>query len=234
MIGVLINTAAVLAGGLLGLLFRKALPERWSGNILKVLGLSTAVIGIQEALNGAPILLVILSLVLGTLLGTALKLQSRVEALGKWVEKRGSADGSTLAKGFVTASLLFCVGAMAVTGPLQSALQGDHSVLIVKAILDGISAMMFASALGRGVLLSALPVFVLEGAVALGAGLMQPVLTDGAVATLVCVGSVMILAIGLNLTGISSFPVADFVPALLFAPLLWWLFSLPVFGGIFT
>ncbi len=235
MLGVLVNTLAVILGSSVGLLFKKALPQKITGGVMTAIALCTVYIAVDGMLNGTNVLLVILAMVLGATIGYLLNLDKGIETLGNLVECRFSnAEKGAVARGFITASLLFCVGAMTVVGSLNAGLSGDNTLLFTKSLLDLISSAMLAASLGVGVLFASAFVFVFQGALVLLAQVLQPVLTEGAVAALTCAGSLMILALGLNLLGVTKIKVANFLPALVFAPLLWWLFSLPVFGGLFA
>ncbi len=221
MIGTLINTAAVLVGGTCGCLFKKALPA-WLGDaVMKALGLCVLYLGVTGILEDGNFLVVILSMVLGVLVGELLRLDDRLNSLGRFIERKLSRGGdSPIANGFVTASLLFCVGAMAILGPLQDGLSGDRSTLLVKSLLDGVSAMVFASTLGIGVLFSAAAVLVYQGAISLLAGWIAPYLMENTylLAQINVVGSLLILALGLNMLGLTKLKVMNMVPAL-FMPL---------------
>ena len=163
----------------------------------------------------------ILSLVVGGVVGEWLAIEARLESLGRWIEARfadGSAGGGDFARGFVSASLVFCVGSMAVVGSLESGLAGNHRTLFAKAIIDGVAALIFASTLGRGVLFASVPVLVYQGAITLAAGLLRPLLTAAAVADMSAVGGLLIVAIGVNLLGIARIRVGNLLPAV-FLPL---------------
>ncbi len=226
--GVLVNTGTVIVGSLLGLLFKKGIPERVSGAVMIALGLCTIYIGVSGSLQGENILIVIGAMVLGAIVGTLLGIDDAVNRLGKWVENRFSAgDGTvTIAQGFVTASLLFCVGAMTINGAIESGIKGENATFFAKATLDFFSSMMLASGLGIGVLLSAAFVLVFQGGLTLLAGVLAPVLTASAVAEMTCAGSLILLAIGTNLLGISKIKVADYIPAIFIAPIICWVVSL--------
>ena len=224
MLGVIVNTLTVIIGGAVGLLLKKGIPERVSSAVMAALGLCTLYIGIDGALAGSNTIVLIVSMVLGTIVGTLLNIDGAINRLGKFVEGRMKrSDGKTsVAEGFMTASLLFCVGAMAIVGSLNAGLNGDNKVLFTKSVLDLISACMLASSLGVGVLFSALFVFGYQGALVLLAGLLQNVLTDAAlIAEISCAGSLMIIGLGLNLLGITKLKVADQLPAILFVPLFY-------------
>lgn len=226
--GVLVNTGTVIVGSLLGLLFKKGIPERVSGAVMIALGLCTIYIGVSGALQGENILIVIGAMVLGAIVGTLLGIDDAVNRLGKWVENRfsGSDGNVTIAQGFVTASLLFCVGAMTINGAIESGIKGENATFFAKATLDFFSSMMLASGLGIGVLLSAAFVLVFQGGLTLLAGVLAPVLTASAVAEMTCAGSLILIAIGTNLLGISKIKVADYIPAIFIAPIICWVVSL--------
>ena len=225
MLGVTVNAFAIILGGFLGLLIKKGVPERFSDAIMKGLGLCVLYIAIDGALEGTNVLVLIISVAIGAIVGTFLKLDEGIRALGDKLEQKfKSGDGkSTFAEGFVTASLLFCVGAMAVVGSLDAGLTGDNSTLYTKALLDGIMSIVFASTLGVGVLFSAVLVFVYQGAIALLAGVIQPLLTDYSIAEMSCVGSVLMIAVALNMMNITKIKVMNLVPAV-FIPIILCLF----------
>lgn len=234
MLGVLINVATVLAGGTLGLLLGKGVPERLRDTVMQGLGLCVLVIGALSALKTADVLCMIICIVLGALIGEGINIEKRLEGLGHRAEKllsRGkTAAGSTFVQGFMTASLVFCVGAMSVVGSLESGLSGNHATLIAKAILDGVGAVFFAAALGPGVLMSAVVILVYQGAIALGAGLMAPLLTDAIVLEMSAVGGVIIIGIGLNMLGAGKVRVGNLLPAvflpLAYVPIAAWISGL--------
>ena len=221
MLGTWVNVATVLLGGTIGLLIKKGLSDKMSDALMKGLALCTLTIGISGALKGQDTLKLILSMVAGTLIGEALDLDGKVHRLGDWVEKRFSkGTGKTsIAEGFVTASLLFCVGAMTIVGSLQSGLTGDHTMLFTKSLLDFVSSMIFASSLGVGVLFSAAFVLAFQGSITLLAGVVSPFLGDIAIAEMTCVGSVLIIGLGLNMLGLTKLKIMNHLPAI-FIPIL--------------
>ena len=222
--GALINAAAILVGGGIGLLFKGRISAKISEGITRAIGLCICIIGISGALRGDYMLLVV-SLMLGALVGQAIDIDERLNALGLYLQlklTRGDSR-SRFAEGFVTATLLFCVGAMAVVGSIESGLKGDQSIIMTKSILDGVSAMVFASYLGFGVLFSAIAVLLYQGSIEFFASYVQNVLTDSLVAQISAAGGVMILAIGLNMTLGSKIKVANLLPGLLFAAGYYWL-----------
>ena len=222
MIGTIVNTVAVLIGASIGLLLKKGIPARISDGIMKALGLCTVFLGISGSLKGNNSLILIISMVVGTLLGELVDLDDKLNRLGKALERRFQKEGSekvSIAEGFVTASLLFCVGAMTIVGALQAGLTGDCEMLYNKSMLDFTSSIIFTSTLGIGVFFSAAFVLVYQGAITLLAQWVAPLLTDVVIAEMTCVGSVIIIGIGLNLLGITKLKVMNFVPAI-FLPIL--------------
>jgi len=228
MIGVLVNVITVAIGACVGLLFKKGIPERVSKAVMTGLGVCTLYIGISGSLCGDNILILIASVVLGVIVGTLLDIDGAVNRLAQKVEDKFRKGGKevSIAEGMVTATLLFCVGAMTVTGSIQAGLTGDNSILITKATLDLVAAMMLASSLGVGVLFSAVSILVFQGGLVLLSGLIAPYLSDGAINEMTCAGSVLIMMIGTNLMGITKIKVADFMPAILFAPIIYNLITL--------
>lgn len=223
MLGTIVNTIAVIVGAVIGLLLKKGLPERIADTLMKGLGLCTLFLGISGSLKGENSLILIISMVAGAVIGEGIDLEDKVNRLGKWVEKqfRGKrGDGKiSIAEGFVTASLLFCVGAMTIVGSLQSGLQGNHEMLFNKSMLDFVAAIIFASTLGVGVVLSAAFVLVYQGAITLLAQWVAPLLTDTVINEMTCVGSVIIIGLGLNMLGITKLKVMNYVPAI-FIPIV--------------
>ena len=229
MIGVFVNVATVLLGSLVGLLFRKGIPERISKAMMLAIGLCTLYIGIDGALEGSNTIVLILSMVIGTLIGTLIDIDDKINRIGQFIERKLKKEGekTSIAEGFMTASLLFCVGAMTIVGSLNAGLTGDNTLIFTKSILDLISSCLLASTLGVGVMFAAIFVLVVQGGLVLLAGLLQGVLTDQAlIAEITCAGSVMIIGLGLNILGITKLKVANFLPALLLVPLFYRLIQL--------
>lgn len=229
MTGVLVNTGTILLGSAVGLLFKKGIPERVTTAVMIGLGLCTLYIGVDGALADENVLIVIASMVLGAIVGTLLDIDGAINRLGKWIEgKFQKREGGkvSVAEGFVTASLLFCVGAMTINGSLNAGISGDNSLLYTKAMLDLFSSAMLTASLGFGVMVSAVFVLVFQGALVLLAGVLAPVLTPFAIAEMTSAGSLIIIAIATNLMGITKIKVADYLPAIVFAPIICWLVSL--------
>jgi hypothetical protein len=229
MIGVFVNVATVLLGSTVGLLFRKGIPERISRAMMLAIGLCTLYIGIDGALEGSNTIVLILSMVVGTLIGTLIDIDDKINRIGQFIERKLKKEGekTSIAEGFMTASLLFCVGAMTIVGSLNAGLTGDNTLIFTKSILDLISSCLLASTLGVGVMFAAIFVLLIQGGLVLLAGLLQGVLTDHAlIAEITCAGSVMIIGLGLNILGITKLKVANFLPALLLVPIFYRLIQL--------
>lgn len=228
MLGVCINVITVILGSSIGLLFKKGIPERVSSAAMVGLGACTLYIGITGSLQGENVLILIASVVLGAIVGTLLNIDGGINRLAEKAESRFRKSGTdiSIAEGIISATLLFCVGSMTVTGSIQAGLTGDSSILITKAMLDLVSSMMLASSLGVGVLLSAIAVFIIQGGLVLLAGFLSPLLSPGAINEMTCAGSLLIIMIGTNLMGITKIKVADYLPAIVFAPVIYNVISL--------
>jgi len=230
MTGVLANVATVLIGSGIGLLCRRGIPKRITDAVMLGIGLCTIYIGIDGTLAGDNVLVAIISMALGAIIGTVLDIDGTINRLGDAVEHRFSKGGEgSIAQGFVTASLLFCVGAMTVVGSLNAGLTGDNELLFTKATLDLVSSMMLSASLGFGVMLAAGFVLFFQGGIVLLSGFIAPFLTETAIADMTCVGSLLIIAIGLNIIGLTKIKVSDYSPAIFFAPIVSGLFA--VAGG---
>ena len=227
MLGVIVNTVAVLLGGAIGFLMKKGFPKKTADAILFGIGMCTVYIGLSGMFDGKNPLILILSIASGAAIGTPLDLDGRIHRLATSMEQkfRRTEEGGSLAEGFVSGSLLFCVGAMTIVGSLNAGF-GDHTMLFTKSMLDFVSAMMLAATLGIGVMLSSVTVLVIQGAIALCAVFLKPYMTAGLIGELTCVGSLMVMVIGLNMAGVTKVKVADFLPALLLTPLFYYLFGL--------
>ena len=217
-IGTLINAASVLLGGMIGLLFKGKIPAAFSESITRAIGLCVCIIGINGAIKGDLMLLVV-SLALGALIGELLRIEQGLNKLGSWLQNAFSRkdEHSTFAEGFVAATLLFCVGAMAIIGSIESGLGNDRSIILTKSILDGICAMVLASSLGLGVLFSAGVILIYQGSIEFFAGSLQGVLSEALIIQISAAGSVMILAIGFNMALNARIKVANLLPGLVVA-----------------
>lgn len=218
MIGTLINCVAIILGSALGLLLRRGMKESIAQTVMQGIGLSVILIGISGAITTGNTLLVIVSMAIGGVVGSLIDIDGKMNRLGAWAQRkltRGDDENNNFAKGFVTASLVYCVGAMAVVGALDSGIRGDHSTLIAKAMLDGVTAIVFSSSLGIGVMLSAVPVLVYQGAIALLGNAIAPLLSDVVVNEMSAVGGLLIMAIGVNMLLDKDIKVANLLPAIL-------------------
>lgn len=223
MVGVIVNSVAVIIGSLIGLIFKKGIPDRVKTATMTGLGACIVMIGASGVMEGENALILIASTVLGSIIGTLLDIDGAVNKLGQAVEKKfKKKEGETIsiAEGFVSATILFCVGAMAVTGSLQAGLVGDNATLFTKSALDMVSAIMMTATLGIGVMLSSVSLLVYQGGLALLAGVIAPLLSASATAEMTAAGSLIILMIGTNLMGVTKIKVADFLPSILLAPIL--------------
>lgn len=223
MLGTIVNTIAIIGGGIIGLLARGGIPEDYNKTVMKSIGLAVILIGMMNALKTEDLLLVIISLVIGSIIGEFLKIEDNLEALGLWVERKFSKGGNNIAKGFVTASLLFSVGSMAIVGSLESGLTNNHQTLFAKSVLDGISSIVFSSTLGIGVVFSAIPVFLYQGFITVTASLMKQFLIESVIIEMSAVGGLLIVALGMNILEISKIKVGNMLPAV-FIPLIYYIF----------
>lgn len=217
--GVLINAAAVAVGGVLGTLGGRLMPEKMKQTVLAATGLVSIGIGISGAIGSSNQLIPILSLVIGSVIGELLHIEDGVTRAGDWLQKRFGKSGS-ITEGFVTGSLVFAAGAMAVMGALESGLKNDHTILMTKSVIDMAGSVAFAGSLDIGVAFSALSVLVLEGTVALLASLLTGVLTDAVITEISVTGSLIIIGVGLNVLGLTKLRIMNMTPALLLPILL--------------
>lgn len=213
MLGTLINAGAILLGTVIGTLLSKGIPARMRECMMQGMGLCIILIGIQGAVKTANTLCVIVCIAVGGLIGCAINIERQMERLGNFAEKKLSGSGG-IANAFVTASLVFCVGAMAIVGALDSGLRGDNSTLIAKALLDGVIAVFLSSSLGIGVALSALAVFIYQGAIAIMSTWLAPLLTDAIINEMSAVGGLLIIGIGLNMIYDKHISVGNLLPAI--------------------
>lgn len=212
--GTLVNAAAVVAGSLAGILAKRGVPERYRRTLMQGLGLSVGVIGLQMALRTQNILLVIISIAVGGIIGEAIDIDRFLNRIGNWLTDKIGSQYGNVGQGFVTASLVYCVGAMAVVGSIQDGLTGDASTLYAKSLLDGIAAVIFASTLGIGVILSSISILIYQGAITLLAVVFSSVMTDTVISELTAVGGVLIIGISLLMLEIKIIKVANLLPAI--------------------
>ena len=214
------NAGAIVAGGAIGLFLRGGVPVRYSTTVMQAISLAVVLIGLSNALMTEQILLLIICLALGSVLGEWLRIEDRLEVAGNWFQSRFAAGGAGFSRGFVTASLLFCVGALAIVGSLESGLAGDHRTLFAKSLLDGIASIVFASTMGVGVLFSSVSVLVYQGAITLSASLASRFLTPEVINEMSAVGGLLIAAIGFNMLEVKRIRVGNMLPAI-FLPLVY-------------
>lgn len=235
MFGVIVNSLAIICGGVLGLIINKGIPKRLDKSIMDGLALVVTYMGISGSLKGDNPLYVIISITVGIIIGELIDIDNLLNKLGSYLgEKLSKKNTSTsdevsrennISKGFVSSSLLFCVGAMAVVGSIQSGLSNDHSVLLAKSVLDGISSIFFAASMGVGVLLSSIAIFLYEGIITLGASGLSNILSTNVITYMTCVGSLLIMAMGLNMLKVCDIKVANMLPAM-FIPIIMGIFNI--------
>ncbi|GED34604.1 DUF554 domain-containing protein [Brevibacillus centrosporus] len=231
LLGTLVNALAIVVGALLGRLLTR-IPDSIRKTVMQGIGLAVVLLGIQMSLGTDNFLLMIVSIVVGSIFGELIGIEKTLNRLGKWLEKKvGGGKEGGIATGFVTATLVYCIGAMAVLGAMDSGLRNNHDILYTKALLDGFSAIIFTSALGIGVLFSAVPVFIYQGLIALLStqiyNVVSRTMLDAMLAEITAVGGLMIIAIGINILEITKINVANMLPALVIAalgvPIVEWL-----------
>lgn len=220
MIGTIVNSAAIVLGGLIGSLFGEKIGERYTKPLLTAMAFVVAIIGIQGAMGTSSILIVVICMVIGLVVGIALRLDDRINGLGDKIKDRLA--GTKICKGqfsdaIVTSSLIFCVGSMAILGAIQAGLNKDYSTLFAKAVIDGVSAIAFSAALGPGVILSAIPVFIIQGAITLLARVAEPYLTSEIITEMSAVGGPVFLAMSVNMLELRQerIKIGDMIPAIL-------------------
>lgn len=223
MLATIVNALVILAGGVVGLLVGGRLKAEKTDTVVAALAICTLMLGVTGALKTASILVVILSLAVGSLLGELLQIEKGLDRLGDWLKSRvGKRGGGRFTEGFVTASLLFCVGSMAIMGSFDAGLRGDYSTIFAKAALDGVMSLTFAATMGVGVLFSAGTVLLYQGSLTLLAGVVEPFLSQAAVVEMTAVGGIMLIATGMNVLGLTKerLRVGNMLPSLLI-PVIW-------------
>lgn len=218
--GTLVNVAMILVGSSAGLLLKSGIPQKYQVTLMQGMALSVGLIGLQMALKTQNILIVILSMGLGAVIGEVLNIDRWLNRLGEWLTRRLGDRYGDVGQGFITATLVFCIGAMAVVGSIQDGLTGDAGTLYAKAVIDGIAAAVFASGMGIGVAFSSLSVLVYQGSITLLAGALGPVLSDKAIVEMTAVGGLLIVAISMLMLKIHTIKVANLLPAIPVAALL--------------
>jgi len=219
LLGSLANAAAVIIGGILGSFLKKGLPKRFGDLVIAALGLFTVMLGVSFAMKTQHPLVVIFSLVIGAALGEWIDIEKRMENLGDAVQDRLKGFKGNFSQGFVNASLLFCVGSMAIMGALQSGLLNNHDTLYTKAVMDGVISVVFASTMGIGVAAAAVPVFLYQGAITMLASTLQPFLSDPVVLEMTATGGILLMGVGINILELKKIRVGNLIPAI-FLPIL--------------
>lgn len=235
MFGVIVNSLAIICGGILGLIVNKGIPKRLDKSIMDGLALVVIYMGISGALKGDNPLYVIISMVIGIIIGELIDIDKLLNKFGLYLDDKISNKNTDtsdelnkenkISKGFVSSSLLYCVGAMAVVGSIQSGLSNDYSVLFAKSVLDGVSSIFFAASMGVGVLLSSIAVLLYEGIITLGASGLSSILSINVITYMTCVGSLLIMAMGLNMLKICDIKVANMLPSM-FIPIILGIFNI--------
>lgn len=229
MMGTLVNVATIIMGSIIGTFLRVGIPDRYKTIIMQGLSLSVMIIGLSNALKYNNLLLVIISLVIGGIIGEIIDIENLLNHMGnvlqKKIDKSIESNKSNISKGFITASLVFCIGAMAIVGSLKDGLIGDHSILYAKSMLDGVASIIFASTFGIGVLFSSITVFVYQGTITLLAYSLKGFLVNSIIADMSAVGGILIVGISLNMLEIKNIKVGNLLPAI-FIPMVYHLIIL--------
>jgi len=226
MVGTLVNAGAVIVGSAIGLVFKKALPEKYQTIYFQAVGLFTLLLGIKMSLgmSESNVLLVVLSLVLGGFLGEALKLDQKMDNLGDWIKAKTKSKNDRFTEGLVTAFLLYCMGAMTITGAITEGLTGKTSdILLTKSIMDFFSSIMLASALGIGVLFSAVPLLLFQGGITLLVAVFGKDIPDMIISEMIVVAGIILIGLGINLLEIKKIKIINLLPALIFICLFVWI-----------
>jgi uncharacterized membrane protein YqgA involved in biofilm formation len=222
MLGTLVNTMAIIGGSLVGLIFSRFIPTKIADTLIHAVAFAVILIGLKMAWKTDAFIIVICSLSLGTIIGELSKIEDRVINLGNWLEERFANTGRRMSKGFVTTSLLYCVGSMAIVGALESGLTGNHDTLFAKSVLDGLGSIIFAASMGIGVLFSAASVFVYQGLITVSASFIKQFLTPEVITQMSAVGGLLIVAMGFNMLEMIKIKVGNCLPAI-FIPLLYYM-----------
>jgi uncharacterized membrane protein YqgA involved in biofilm formation len=221
MVGTLMNTAAVIVGSAAGILLRKRIPSELGTDLIRVMGLFTFLIGMKNSWSSPDLLITLVCVVTGTIIGMVLKLDNKFNGLSEIARRKlGSIAEGSFTEGMMAATLLFCIGPMAIMGSLQDGLTGDYSILATKSVMDGITSLAMASTMGIGVAFSALAVFVIQGSITMAAGFIEPYMTQVMQAHITAAGGLMLLGLSFNLIMRANIKVSNMLPALLIAALV--------------
>lgn len=217
--GVIVNTLAIVVGGLIGTFANRLISKKIGDLIMSALPIVVLVLGVQFSISSGNILIVILSLIIGAILGESIDIDKKLEGFGEKVQSKLKGGDSNFSSAFVSTTLIYCVGSMAILGSIESGINMDHSIIYTKAILDGVSAIFFASSLGIGVVFSALSVFVYQGLLTLVAGYVAPFLTTAVIIEMSATGGILLIGLSLTMLGIKKIKVANLLPAI-FLPII--------------
>ena len=220
MLGTIVNSLAIILGTILGIIIKKGIKEKYKATIMDGIGLTIMIIGIMGGIGSENIILVIGSIVIGGIIGEFIGIENKLDSLGESIQNKIGQSNSNISKGFVTTSLIFCVGAMAIVGALESGMQGKHEILFAKSLIDGILSIIFASTLGIGVGFSAISVFFYQGSITLLANFLKNLLNPGIINEMSSIGGILIMAIGINILGIKKIKVGNLLPAV-FIPIIY-------------
>ncbi len=225
MLGTIVNSIAIIAGSILGIVFRNGIKEKYKNTLMDGINLSVIIIGIMGAIKSENIILVIVSMVIGGLIGEMIGIEDKLDNLGNKLQNTFAKGDSDFTKGFVTTSLIYCIGAMAIIGSLESGITGNHETLFAKSILDGISAIVFASTMGIGVAFSAVAVFIYQGTITLLSNSIKDLLTPEVINEMSAIGGILIMAIGITMLGIKKIKIGNLLPAI-FIPIIYYVIKL--------
>lgn len=222
MLGTIVNTISIIIGALIGLIAKGRISKNINETIMNGLALCVVYIGISGALKGNDTMVIIISIALGGLIGEIIDIDKKLESFGDKIEKKFNKNNGniSISQGFVSATLLFCIGAMAIVGSLESGLNNNHSTLYAKSLLDGITSIIFTSTMGLGVLLSAFAVFIYQGSITLMAGVLSNFLNDVAINNMTSVGSILIIGLGFNILGVTKIKISNLLPAVIIAVII--------------
>jgi uncharacterized membrane protein YqgA involved in biofilm formation len=224
MLGTIVNTTAIICGSLVGLIFSRFIPKKMTDSLIHAVAFAVILIGLKMAWKTDAFIILICSLSFGTIIGELGRIEDRVANLGNWLEEKFAKPGSSISKGFVTTSLLYCVGSMAIVGALESGLTGNHDTLFAKSVLDGLGSIIFAASMGIGVLFSAVSVFLYQGLITVSASFMKQFLTPEVITQMSAVGGLLIVAMGFNMLEMVKIKVGNCLPAI-FIPLVYYMFK---------
>lgn len=223
MLGTIVNSLAIIIGGLIGIVFKNIIPAKLSDSLLKASGLAVLAVGIKLSLVGENLTLMIICILIGTLIGELINIEGRLDSLGETIESKLKNKESNVTAGFISCTLVYCVGSMSILGAIQSGISGNNEILFSKALLDGIISISMAVSMGIGVIFSSISVFIYQGTITLLAQSLQSLLSDVVINEMTAIGGTLIMAIGLNFLEIKRIRVGNMLPAI-FLPILYYMF----------